>query len=193
MEDTTCRAYIPDTKQHSSIKNSYDLKTFQSQSRDKHNKKRAANHRLNQKKIETIKNYEKKPIFAFTLLEESISITDKKTKNNLNNQIRKYENKIRSITNCITDEELSKVCGLLDNIGKEIDMIVNKRNFIKLAKKGYFKTKSNLDILKDQNYDSFINNLRMEEKPVMRTPPMFKDSFINRNVSFADKLKQNLT
>ena len=32
----------------------------------------------------------------------------------------------------------------------------------------------------------------MEEKPVMRTPPMFKDSFINRNVSFADKLKQNL-
>ena len=88
------------------------------------------NSRLNQKKIETIKNYEKKPIFAFTLLEESITITDKKTKNNLNNQIRKYENKIRSITNCVTDEELSKVCKLLDNIGKEIDMIVNKRNFI---------------------------------------------------------------
>lgn len=192
MEDTTCRAYIPDTKQLSLNKHSYDLKTFQSQSRDKHNKQRAANHRLNRKKIETIKIYEKKPIFAFTLLEESITVKDKKTKNNLNNQIKKYENKIRSITNCSSDEELDKVCKLLDNIGKEIDKIVNRKNFIKLAEKGYFTTKTNINILKDDEYKIFIKNIKEEVKPVMRTPPMFKDSFINRDISFADKLKQNL-
>lgn len=192
MEDTTCRAYIPDTKQLSLTKHSYDPKTFQSQSRDKHNKQRAANHRLNRKKIETIKVYEKKPIFAFTLLEESITVKDKKTKNNLNNQIKKYENKIRSITNCSSDEELDKVCKLLDNIGKEIDKIVNRKNFIQLAEKGYFTTKANINILKDEDYKIFITNLKEAVKPVMKTPPMFKDSFINRNVSFADKLKQNL-
>lgn len=190
MEDTTCRAYIPDTKQFNS--NAYDIKTFQSQSRDKHNKQRAANHRLNQKKIETIKIYEKKPLFVFTLLEESISITDKKTKNSLNNQIRKYENKIRSITNCLNDDNLEKVCKILDGIGHDIEKIINKGNFIKLAEKGYFKTKSNTNILKDPEYKDFIENLKVQQKSVMKTPPMFKDSFINRNVSFADKLKQNL-
>ena len=89
------------------------LKHFKSQSRDKHNKQRAANHRLNQKKIETIKIYEKKPLFVFTLSEESISITDKKTKSDLNNQIRKYENKVRSITNCLNDADNEKVCKIL--------------------------------------------------------------------------------
>jgi len=192
MKDTTCRAYIPDTKQLTLNKHSYDLKTFQSQSRDKHNKQRAANHRLNRKKIETIKVYEKKPIFAFTLLEESITVKDKKTKNNLNNQIKKYENKIRCITSCSSDEELDKVCKLLDNIGKEIDRIVNRKNFIKLAEKGYFTTKANINILKDDDYKIFISDLKEKVKPVMSTPPMFKDCFINRNISFADKLKQNL-
>lgn len=191
MEEITCRAYIPDTKQNSLGKNSFEYNTFQSQSRDKHNKKRAANHRLNQKKIETIKLYEKKPIFAFTLLEESISVTNKKIKSGLNNQIRKYENKIREISNSSNDEELLKVCNSLDKIAEDIEKIVNKRNFLNLAKKGYFKTKFNKDILKDNDYKDFINNLSIT-KDVMKTPPLFKDSFINRNVSFADKLKQNL-
>ncbi len=191
MEETTCRAYIPDTKPIGLGKNSFEYKTFQSLSRDKHNKERAANHRLNQKKIETIKTYENKPIFAFTLLEESISVSNKKIRSVLNNQIRKYENKIRAISNSNNDDELSKVCDSLEKIAKDIEKIVNKNNFLNLAKKGYFKTKSNKDILKDEDYKDFIGNLTVK-KDIMKTPPIFKDSFINRNVSFADKLKQNL-
>ena len=77
-------------------------------------------------------------------------------------------------------------------MSKEIDRIVNRKNFIKLAEKGYFTTKANINILKDDDYKIFISDLKEKVKPVMSTPPMFKDCFINRNISFADKLKQNL-
>lgn len=193
MEANTYRAYIPDTKQSLSGKNMYESNNLPSNSRDKHNKQRAANHRLNKKKIESIKLYEKKPIFAFTLLEESISITDQKTKRLMNNLIKKYENKIRSITSCYTDEELKTVCNTLDEIGLDINKLINKRNFIKLAEKGFFRTKSDKNILRDEEYKTFINDLSINKKQVVKTTPIiFKDSLINRNISFADKLKQNL-
>ena len=106
MDVNTYRAYIPDTKKALSVKNNYESTNLPSNSRDKHNKQRAANHRLNKKKIESIKLYEKKPIFVFTLLEESISITDQKTRRIMNNLINSYEKNIRSITNCYTDKDL---------------------------------------------------------------------------------------
>lgn len=192
MDPNIYRAYIPDTKQSTSGKNTYESKNLTSNSHDKHNKQRAANHRLNQKKIEVIKLYETKPIFAFTLLEESVSINDSKTKTIMNHLINKYEYKIRLITNCYTDEELTKVCLELDRIGKDIDRLINKSNFIKLAEKGYFNTKKAIDILKDAEYDGFINNLRSNNKPVPEPPAHFKNSFVTRNISFAEKLKQNI-
>ena len=111
----------------------------------------------------------------------------------MNNLIKKYENKIRSITSCYTDEELKTVCNTLDQIGLDINKLINKRNFIKLAEKGFFKTKSDKNILRDEEYKTFINDLSINKKHVVKTTPIiFKDSLINRNISFADKLKQNL-
>jgi len=193
MDVNTYRAYIPDTKKALSVKNNYESTNLPSNSRDKHNKQRAANHRLNKKKIESIKLYEKKPIFVFTLLEESISITDQKTRRIMNNLINSYEKNIRSITNCYTDKDLKTVFDTLDQIGTDINKLINKRNFIKLAEKGFFKTKSGKNILKDEEYKTFIDELSINKQPLVKTTPIiFKDSLVNRNISFADKLRLNL-
>jgi len=193
MDVNTYRAYIPDTKKALSVKNNYESTNLPSNSRDKHNKQRAANHRLNKKKIESIKLYEKKPIIVFTLLEESISITDQKTRRIMNNLINSYEKNIRSITNCYTDKDLKTVFDTLDQIGTDINKLINKLNFIKLAEKGFFKTKSGKNILKDEEYKTFIDELSINKQPLVKTTPIiFKDSLVNRNISFADKLRLNL-
>tara|TARA_B100000902_G_scaffold394440_1_gene450792 strand:+ start:1085 stop:1684 length:600 start_codon:yes stop_codon:yes gene_type:complete len=196
----TNRAYIPNIKQYGTHK-CYDSKIAQSQSRDKHNKQRAANHRLNKKKIELISLFEKKPLFAFTLLEESIIIIDTDIKNKMNRLLTKYETKIRSITNCFNDRDLDNVVKILNTVCDNIDNLINKTNFIEMAEKGFFKTKSGKNLLDDEDYIEFIDKIRLNEEKtnqlckshnLNRELHKLNHCYIQKHTTFADMLKTNL-
>ena len=98
MGDVFERPYIPQINKSSTEKHVYNLKDYyrdnQSYSRDKHNKKRAAIHRLKKKKESLINVYNNKPLFIFKLLNDNIQIIDNAFKNKLNNLLDKLPQKI---------------------------------------------------------------------------------------------------
>ena len=196
MSDVLERPYMPQISNSIEKSQAYTLKEYrsnQSFSRDKHNKQRAAVHRLKKKKESLIQIYKGKPLFIFKLLDDKIKIIDNKLKNELNTLLEKYEKNTFSIHKCKTDEELEELCKKLNTLCDKIEEYINKTNFISYVLKGYFINKDNVNLKNDMEYTELIR-ITLEEhkaKKKINNEKMNKYN-VKSNVSFADMLRKNL-
>ena len=196
MSDVLERPYMPQISNSIEKSQVYTLNEYrsnQSFSRDKHNKQRAAVHRLKKKKQSLTQIYKSKPLFIFKLLDDNIKIIDNKLKNELNTLLEKYEKNTFSIRKCKTDEELEELCKKLNTMCNKIEEYINKTNFISYVLKGYFVNKDNVNLKNDMEYAELIR-ITLEEHKVKKKINNKKMNKYNvkSNVSFADMLRKNL-
>ena len=196
MSDVLERPYIPQISNSIEKSQVYTLNEYrsnQSFSRDKHNKQRAASHRLKKKRESLIQIYKGKPLFIFKLLDDKIKIIDNKLKNELNTLLEKYEKNTLSIRKCKTDEALEELCKKLNTMCEQIEAHINKTNFISYILKGYFVNKDNVNLKDDPEYAELIR-ITLEEQKIKKEINNEKMNKYNikSNVSFADMLRKNL-
>jgi len=170
MSDVLERPYIPQISNSIEKSQVYTLNEYrsnQSFSRDKHNKQRAASHRLKKKRESLIQIYKGKPLFIFKLLHDKIKIVDNKLKNELNTLLEKYEKNTLAIRKCKTDEALEELCKKLNTMCEKIETHINKTNFISYILKGYFVNKDNVNLKDDPEYAELIR-ITLEEKKIKK-------------------------
>ena len=197
MGDVFERPYIPQINKSSTEKHVYNLKDYyrdnQSYSRDKHNKKRAAIHRLKKKKESLINVYNNKPLFIFKLLNDNIQIIDNAFKNKLNNLLENYERSTLSIRNCKNEESLEILCKKLNKMCENIENQINKNNFISILLKGYFINKDEINLRDDPEYKELIKIYKLQENELQKKKKEELDKYsVKQNFSFADVLKKNI-
>tara|TARA_B100001989_G_C24526909_1_gene459191 strand:+ start:478 stop:1092 length:615 start_codon:yes stop_codon:yes gene_type:complete len=192
------RPYIPSYLNENDSSNNYTFKSGreigkikppQSYSRDKHNKVRAANHRLNKKKTQTIFIYQNKPLLVFKLLEEGIHIKSSNFKKEVNHLLENYEIKIRLIDKCNNEKDIDKLCGELNLLCTKIEKLINCDTFINYLEKGYFLNCTGENIKNDDNYNNLIEEIYKSKSKIVKK---IKNSEINANISFAEMLKRNI-
>ena len=194
MEMTNCRPYIPSQLQSDNVPiyKSKMLKPTQSHSRDKHNKQRAAIHRLSKYKEESIFIYQNKELFVFELLKDNISIVDNLFKTKLNTLIEKYETTILSNQDCNSEKELDKICASLNLLCVKIEQVLSKDNFMYFVEKGYFINNDNVNIKNDPKYKELIDSIK--EYNIRQEEHLNNiDNKVKKNISFAEMLKRNIS
>lgn len=196
MSDVLERPYIPQISNSIEKSQVYTLNEYrsnQSFSRDKHNKQRAANHRLKKKRESLIQIYKSKPLFIFKLLDDKIKIVNNKLKNELNTLLEKYEKNTLGIRKCKTDEALEELCKKLNIMCEKIEDHINKTNFISYILKGYFVNKDNINLKDDPEYAELIRITLEEEKLKKQINHEKMNKYnVKSDVSFADMLRKNL-
>ena len=196
MDEVFERPYIPQLDTQKEQQQLYKLKDFranQSYSRDKHNKQRAASHRLKKKKESLISIYNNKPLFIFKLLDDNIRIVDNTLKTKLNTVLEKYEQSTSDIRRCKNDESLEVLCKKLNKMCENIEKHINKDNFIDYVIKNCFINSNNVNLNNDPEYAELINITLKEKADKMKEMKLKSDKYaVKKNISFADMLKRNL-
>jgi hypothetical protein len=196
MDEVFERPYIPQLDTQKEQQQLYKLKDFranQSYSRDKHNKQRAASHRLKKKKESLISIYNNKPLFIFKLLDDNIRIVDNTLKTKLNTVLEKYEQSTLDIRRCKNDESLEVLCKKLNKMCENIEKHINKDNFIDYVIKNCFINSNNVNLNNDPEYAELINITLKEKADKMKEMKLKSDKYaVKKNISFADMLKRNL-